>query len=240
MAKIVGKAAFLSDIHLGNKACNAKALNSFLDKLDVDILFLVGDIIDLWKLNRGWYWDKEHSKALRKILKHKNVIYIPGNHDEWFRDYIGEDFGNISIHRNYVYESIDWHKLLIFHGDEIDKFVLDHKSTAMLGAWMYDLLIELNTFWRYTYWLVRRKQPKFSISLWLKHKAKEATQYMGGFEAAAVEYARSHGCDGAICGHIHNPVASHPYYNCGDWVENCTYILESHEGRFIKGQWKDE
>lgn len=236
--KLKGRAVWISDVHLGTNACQAEKLNSFLDALEVDKLYLVGDIIDFWKLKAGWSWKKSHTKVLRKILKFKEVIYIPGNHDEWFRDYCPIKFGNVQTVDSYEHVTKSGETLLVFHGDELDAFIRAHKWIAIIGSYMYDGLVYLNTTWRKIHKLITGNEPHFSLSLWLKHKAKEATNFMVQFEEEAVAHAQSKGADGAICGHIHNPVARYPYYNCGDWVENCSYLFEDNNGVITVNYWK--
>ena len=223
------KAVIVSDLHLGTKDSKAKEFIEFIDSHPTDLLILNGDIIDGWALNRGAKWKKKHTNAISKILKVSNktkVIWVRGNHDEFITEFIGTNFGNISIVEDYILNVGD-KKYFIFHGDVIDVFITKYKWLAKIGSIGYDLALWLNRWYnKYRAW---RKLPYQSISQQIKAKVKSAVSYINDFENAAIKMANKHDCDGVICGHIHQPadlvINNNHYLNSGDWVENRTAIL---------------
>lgn len=227
------KAVIVSDLHLGTKDSKAKEFIEFLEKHPTDLLILNGDIVDGWALNRGAKWKKQHTNAISKILKVSNktkVIWIRGNHDEFLAEFIGMHFGNIEIREDYV---ISNH--YVFHGDVIDVFITKYKWLAKIGSVGYDFALWLNRWYnRYRVW---RGLPYQSISQEIKAGVKAATSYINDFEIAAIKMASKHGCQGVICGHIHQPadlmINGARYLNSGDWVENRTAILLDYQDKFI-------
>jgi len=226
------KAVIVSDLHLGTKDSKAKEFIEFLEKHPTDLLILNGDIVDGWALNRGAKWKKQHTNVISKILKVSNktkVIWIRGNHDEFLAEFIGMHFGNIEIREDYV---ISNH--YIFHGDVIDVFITKYKWLAKIGSVGYDFALWLNRWYnRYRVW---RGLPYQSISQEIKAGVKAATSYINDFEIAAIKMASKHGCQGVICGHIHQPadlmINGARYLNSGDWVENRTAILLDYQDKF--------
>jgi UDP-2,3-diacylglucosamine pyrophosphatase LpxH len=241
------RSVWLSDIHLGYRGCKAEFLIDFLESVQCEYLFLVGDIFDLWYMRRkGLFWPQSHNNVIRKILgkaKHgTRVIYVPGNHDEDFRDLDGMVFGNIEIHQRYVHQTADDKKLLILHGDEFDSAIRCSKLVGYIGDRAYDVLLYLNR------WLnaFRRRLgfPYWSISCYLKSKVKNAVNVIRNFEQAVAHEAKRTGTDGLVCGHIHHAEMRHIggvlYCNDGDWVENCTALVEHHDGSLEILHWSDE
>jgi UDP-2,3-diacylglucosamine pyrophosphatase LpxH len=234
---------FISDVHLGTRGCQADLLLDFLKHHDADTVFLVGDIVDCWRLKRTWYWPQAHNdvvqKFLRKARKGARIVYVPGNHDEVLRDYVGTHFGGIEVERRAFHQTADGRRLLIMHGDEFDMVVRHARWLALLGDWAYVLALGVNTYVNY----VRRKLglQYWSLSAYLKSKVKNAVKFIGDYEQALVGEARREGVDGIVCGHIHH--ASHErvsgiqYINCGDWVESCTAAAEHHDGRIEIISW---
>ena len=226
------KAVIVSDLHLGTKDSKAKEFIEFLEKHPTDLLILNGDIVDGWALNRGAKWKKQHTNAISKILKVSNktkVIWIRGNHDEFLAEFIGMHFGNIEIREDYI---ISNH--YVFHGDVIDVFITKYKWLAKIGSIGYDFALWLNRWYnRYRVW---RGLPYQSISQEIKAGVKAATNYINDFEVAAIKMASKHGCQGVICGHIHQPadivINGSRYLNSGDWVENRTAILLDYQDKF--------
>jgi UDP-2,3-diacylglucosamine pyrophosphatase LpxH len=226
------KAVIISDLHLGTKDSKAKEFIEFLEKHPTDLLILNGDIVDGWALNRGAKWKKQHTNAISKILKISNktkVIWIRGNHDEFLAEFIGMHFGNIEIKEDYI---ISNH--YVFHGDVIDVFITKYKWLAKIGSIGYDFALWLNRWYnRYRVW---RGLPYQSISQEIKAGVKAATNYINDFEVAAIKMASKHGCQGVICGHIHQPadliINGARYLNSGDWVENRTAILLDYQDKF--------
>jgi UDP-2,3-diacylglucosamine pyrophosphatase LpxH len=237
---------FLSDIHLGTKGCKAELLLEFLDRHHCDQLFLVGDIVDGWRLTRNWYWPKTHNQVLQKFLAMARdgtrVVYIPGNHDEIARDYHRLTVGEVVILRDAEFETRDGRKFLVIHGDEFDGVVKYAKWLAYLGDAAYNAALSLNNWYN----LARRRlgYPYWSLSAYLKLKVKNAVEYIDNFENALTEEARRRKLDGVICGHIHNAeirdVGGITYCNDGDWVESCTALVEDEAGQLAILRWTEE
>lgn len=218
------EALFLSDIHLGSKGSNAEDVLELLKQYQPQYLFLVGDIIDGWLLKRKFRWPQSHTNVIRKILSYsKNgtkVIYIPGNHDEFMRDYLGMDFGNIEIQNEYI-----WNNTLITHGDLYDGIV-QLKWLGVLGSVGYDLAISVDRFFK-------KLGIKRSLSKYLKSKVKEAVKFITNYEDELIRQAKNKNCNTVISGHIHQPDDRFKqgvrYLNCGDWIENNSYITYNRE-----------
>jgi UDP-2,3-diacylglucosamine pyrophosphatase LpxH len=239
------RSVFVSDVHLGSRGCRADLLLEFLKSVEVDYLFLVGDIVDLWSLRKNFYWPQEHNNVLRTILgKAKGgtrVIYIPGNHDEELREFSGSVFGNLEIHREFIHTTNDGRQLLVIHGDEFDTVVKCSPWLARLGSHAYDFTLSLNRYvnairkwFGYPYW---------SLANYLKHRVKNAVQYISSFENAVALAARKRGVDGVVCGHIHRAEISEidgvQYCNDGDWVESCSALVEDMNGRLALWSWPE-
>jgi UDP-2,3-diacylglucosamine pyrophosphatase LpxH len=218
------EALFISDVHLGSKGSNANEVLSVLKLYQPEYLFLVGDIIDGWLLKRKFRWPQSHTNVLRKILSYsKNgtkVIYIPGNHDEFMRDYLELSFGNIEVHDEYIFKNT-----YITHGDLYDG-VVKLKWLGILGSIGYDAAISIDR--RLKSWGYKRSLSKF-----LKDKVKEAVKFMTSFEQEIVRQGIKHGCNTVMCGHIHHPddkvIDGIRYLNCGDWIENNSYIIYNND-----------
>jgi len=237
------RTVFISDIHLGFKGCSADLLLDFLHHVEMDYLFLVGDIIDVWSMKKNMFWPQSHNDVLRTILgkakKGTKVLFIPGNHDEVFREFDGAAFGNLSIHREYVHEGVHGRRMLVLHGDEFDSVVKCSPWLARLGSTIYDVLLTANPYIN----RVRRlfDLPNWSLSAYLKGKAKKAVQYIGSFEDAVAQAARKRGVDTVVCGHIHRAemrdIDGLLYCNDGDWVESCTSLVEDFQGQLRLIEW---
>jgi UDP-2,3-diacylglucosamine pyrophosphatase LpxH len=239
------RTAWISDTHLGTAGCNAELLLDFLKSVDCETLYLVGDIVDGWQLRKGWYWPPRHNDIVRCVLKKAKhgtrVIYVPGNHDEAFRGYVGLNLGGIELVPEAMHETADGRKLLILHGDEFDGVVLYAKWLAFLGDSAYTLLLKLN---RVLNW-VRRKRglPYWSLSSHLKKKVKNAVQFISSFEEVVAHAAHERGANGVVCGHIHSAeirqIGDVTYYNDGDWVESCTALVEHADGQMEIIDWAE-
>lgn len=234
---------FVSDIHLGTKACQAEFFLEFLRQSEAETYYLVGDIVDFWRISRGAHWPQPQNdviqKLLRKVRKGARVVYIPGNHDEALRSYCGAAFGGIELARRAVHETADGRRFLIIHGDEFDVVVRYARWLALLGDHAYVMALWVNTWFN---WGRRRLGlPYWSLSAWLKHRVKRAVNYIGEFEAALAQEARRNGADGVICGHIHHAamrdIGGIQYINTGDWVESCTAVGETRDGRLEIIHW---
>lgn len=237
---------WISDIHLGTRGCKADLLLEFLKHTESDRLYLVGDIVDGWRLKRSWYWNQSHNdvvqKLLRKARKGTDVIYVPGNHDEALRDFIeGADlqFGGITVQMEAIHETADGRRLLVTHGDHFDGIVTCAKWLALLGDAAYGFVLSLNTWFNH----LRRRMglPYWSLSAYLKHKVKNAVAFISEYEQAIAEEARRRHVDGVVCGHIHHAeirdIDGILYCNDGDWVESCTALVEHADGRLEILHW---
>ena len=237
------RALFISDLHLGTKACQAEAFLDFLRCHSASRIYLIGDIVDFWRIKRGIYWPQSHNDVLQKLLrqvrKGTELVYVPGNHDEAMRDYCGAQFGGIAFARNIVHEGADGRRYLIIHGDEFDVVVRYAKWLALFGDWSYMVAL-----WANTHFNVLRRWlglPYWSLSAYLKQRVKRAVNYIGEFETALAQEARRHGAQGVICGHIHHAAMRQLgdviYINTGDWVESCTAVAETEQGVFEIIRW---
>ena len=234
---------FISDIHLGLRSCRSDSLVDFLRNVQCEKLYLVGDIIDGWRLRRSWYWDAYHDEVIRLILRMARhgteVIYVPGNHDEIFRDWLGLEVAGVKLLREAEHIAADGRRFLVIHGDEFDGVIRYAKFLAHMGDWAYDAALTMNRWFNF----LRRRlgYPYWSLSQWLKRQVKEAVKAIDRFETALSHEAKSRGMDGVICGHIHHAemrmVNGILYMNDGDWVESCTALVEHQDGRFELLDW---
>ena len=237
---------WISDVHLGTRGCKADFLIDFLRWNDAETIYLVGDIIDGWRLKKSWYWPQTHNdvvqKILRKVRKGARVVYVPGNHDEWLRDYTLLQFGGVEVAEEVIHVTADERLLLVIHGDVFDAVVKHARWLAMLGDRAYTAALWLNRYLNkarrrlgYQYW---------SLSAYLKHRVKNAMQYIASFADAVVDEAVRRGVDGVVCGHIHHAeirkMKGVLYCNDGDWVESCTALVEHFDGRLELITWIDE
>src|SRR5262245_58182193 len=237
------RSIWISDVHLGTRGCKAEFLLDFLRHSESDHLYLVGDIIDCWRLKRSWYWAQSHNdvvqKLLRKARKGTRVIYVPGNHDEPLRDYAEMQFGGVTVLTEAIHEMADGRRFLILHGDRFDGVVRYAKWLAFLGDRAYSILLVVNHWYN----LLRRRlgYPYWSLSAYLKQKVKNAVEYIGNYEQAIAEEAHRRGVDGVICGHIHKAemrqIGPVLYCNTGDWVESCTALVEHRNGQLEIIDW---
>lgn len=240
------RTVWISDIHLGTRGCNAVLLLDFLRSIECETLYLVGDIVDGWRLRKGWYWPDAHNEVVRRILKlaHKGtrVVLVAGNHDEMLRPYAGMTFGGVEVALEAIHTTADDRRLLVTHGDAFDVVVLYHRWLAFLGDAAYTLLLQLNVVLN----RLRRRLhlPYWSLSSYLKKRVKNAVAFIGEFEEAVAHAARERGVDGVVCGHIHSAeirqIGSVTYYNDGDWVESCTALVEAADGTMSLLDWAEE
>ncbi len=237
------RSIWISDIHLGTPGCKASFLLDFLRSTKSENLYLVGDIIDGWSLQQGWYWPQAHNDVVQKILRKARqgtrVVFIPGNHDEFARNYVDHDFGSIQVVHDIIHETADGRKFLVLHGDEFDVVVKYARWLAYLGDWSYGLCLKLNDLLN----TVRQRfgYPYWSLSAYLKLKVKNAVKFIADFENALADVARDRAVDGVICGHIHHPeireIDGITYCNDGDWVESCSALVEHFDGRLELIHW---
>jgi UDP-2,3-diacylglucosamine pyrophosphatase LpxH len=232
------RAGWISDAHLGTRGANCGALMAFLRENEFDVLYIVGDLIDIWSLRRGIYWPQEHNDVIQKILrkarKGTRVVYIPGNHDELVAGFCGI-YGNIEICKRVEHVTASGERILIIHGHELDTVVQNARWLAFAGDVGYQFLLSLNPFINF----VRRRfgLGYWSLSAYAKKRVKDAVSFIGKFEAAVAHYATSHGANAVLCGHIHSVAIREfgnvTYYNCGDWVESCSALVEDHAGNIL-------
>ena len=234
---------FISDTHLGTRGCKANQLADFLAHNACDTLYLIGDIVDGWRLKCRWYWPDSHNRVIAELL-HKidagtRVIYVPGNHDEALRRYCGRSFAGIACLREAVHETADGRRLLVLHGDQFDGVIACAKWLAHLGDHAYTIALRLNE----AVSAVRRLfgLPYWALSAYLKAKVKNAVSYISNFQETVAREARMRGFDGAVCGHIHHAAIEHIggvlYLNDGDWVESCTALVEDFSGHLSILRW---
>ena len=237
---------WISDIHLGTRGCNADLLIDFLDSVDSETMYLVGDIIDGWRLKKKFYWPAAHNDVVWRILKRAKrgtrIVYIPGNHDEMFRQFTGLSFGGVEIRRAAFHETADGRRLLVLHGDEFDGVMLAHRWLAFVGDALYEAMMGLNRWVN----LVRRRLglPYWSLSKVAKHKVKDAVEFIYRYEEVVARAAAQRGVDGVVCGHIHTAEFRDfdgiEYWNDGDWVEGCNALVEHFDGRMEILHWPEE
>ena len=239
------KSVWLSDLHLGSKDCKADYLLDMLSKTSCETLYLVGDVIDIWALERRFSWPEKHNQVVDALIKKAQsgtkVIYLPGNHDEKVKKYIGMTFAEVEIKQEVIHTTNAGKKMLITHGDVFDGEVCLGKWQAVLGDILYDLLLFLNrccfsmrkTF-GFGYW---------SLAGYIKGRVKGANEAIKRYQHAAIKYAKQKGADGIICGHIHQPdvqmINGYLYCNDGDWIENCTLLAENLDGSIELIYWTE-
>ena len=234
---------FMSDLHLGTRGCQADLMLDFLRYNDADTIFLVGDVIDGWRLRSSWYWPQSHNdviqKLLRKVRRGARMIFVPGNHDEFARQFIGLMFGGIEIVRSTIHVTADDRRFLIVHGDEFDVVVRHAKWLAFFGDWAYEAALFINTHFNrlrrllgFEYW---------SFSAWAKLRVKNAVNFIGSFERELASDAKRRGADGIVCGHIHHAAIREidgvTYVNTGDFVESCSVVVEHYDGKLEILYW---
>jgi UDP-2,3-diacylglucosamine pyrophosphatase LpxH len=232
------RTVWISDLHLGTAGCRAADLGDWLKSVRCEHLYLVGDIVDMWRLRQRWYWPAEHNRVVRRLLKMSQkgtrITYIPGNHDDAARQYLGLEFGGIRIAAHAMHETADGRHLLVTHGDQFDLVVRNAPLVAQLGGASYEMLLATNRLWN------RMRSicglPYHSLSAAIKMRVKQACTFVSRFESALREEASRGGFDGVVCGHIHRAhieelAGGIAYYNCGDWVESRSALVEFADGR---------
>jgi len=239
------RSIFLSDIHLGTRGCQADSLIAFLREYESEHLFLLGDIIDFWAMNRSIHWTAAQNTVVQKVLRRarhgEKVMLIPGNHDEALREFVGASFGDIRVVDEHIHETADGRKLLLLHGDEFDQVTRHHRWLAVLGDIGYNLLVRINSWLS---WVRRslRISGYWSLAGYAKRRVKSAVSFIFDFEDAVIHTVRERGLDGIVCGHIHSATLRETdgvlYINCGDWVDSCTAIVEHHDGQLELVEWR--
>jgi UDP-2,3-diacylglucosamine pyrophosphatase LpxH len=239
------RSVWISDVHLGTPGCQAGPLLDVLKSVECESLYLVGDIIDGWQLRRSWYWPQAHNdvvqKLLRKARKGTRVVFVPGNHDEFARKYLGHNFGGVEVVEDFIHTTADGRRLWITHGDYFDGVIQCAKWLAYLGDSAYEFTLKLNRHLNSV--RARLGLPYWSLSKYLKLKVKRAVSFIGDFEQAVAREARRRGVQGVVCGHIHHAelrdIDGILYANDGDWVESLTALVEHADGRLEIIDWSE-
>ncbi|MEX2644047.1 MAG: UDP-2,3-diacylglucosamine diphosphatase [Acetobacterales bacterium] len=239
------RSIFLSDIHLGTRGCRADILLDFLDSTDSEHLFIVGDLVDGWRLKRSWYWAPSHNDVIQRLMAKvrsgTSVTYVPGNHDEALRHYCGMSLGGVNVRKQAEHVLADGRRFLILHGDEFDGVIKHCKWLAFLGDWAYATALQGNLWFNDARRLLGL--PYWSLSAYLKYKVKNAVEYISRFENTVAAEARRRDADGVICGHIHHAeirdIDGVTYCNDGDWVESCTALVEHFDGTLEVLRWAE-
>jgi UDP-2,3-diacylglucosamine pyrophosphatase LpxH len=238
------RALFLSDLHLGSRACKSDKLIEFLRHHRADAIYLVGDIVDGWRLRANWYWPSSHDEVLQHLLdlarEGVRVTYILGNHDEFLRDYCGTHFAGIEVADSAIHTAADGRRYVVVHGDQFDRLVNRTRRFAPLAHAANLAALMLNA--AFTRLLRAMGLPVWSVSQWAKHQFKVASSYLSDFEQAVADLAHQHKVDGVICGHVHHATIHDRhgvrYMNCGDWIESCTAVGEERDGAFELMRWR--
>jgi UDP-2,3-diacylglucosamine pyrophosphatase LpxH len=239
------RTVWLSDIHLGTPGCKAEFLVDFLKNVECETIYLVGDIVDGWKLRNNWFWPQEHTNVIRKLLtkskRGTRIFYVTGNHDEFLRKFVGYrlEIGNIQLVNEAIHTTADGRRLLVLHGDMFDVITRYHRWIALAGDLAYEATMAAN------YWFnrVRRQlgMGYWSLSAFAKQRVKTAVSIVSSFEESVAHECRRRGLDGVICGHIHHAeirmIEGVTYHNCGDWVESCTALAEDFNGKLSVIRW---
>jgi UDP-2,3-diacylglucosamine pyrophosphatase LpxH len=240
------RSIWISDVHLGTRACQANMLLDFLKHTSSEFLYLVGDIVDGWQLKKRWYWPQAHNDVIQKILRRarhgEQVFFLPGNHDEAARNFCGLHFGGVFVTNEVIHETLRGRRLLILHGDQFDAVMGCAKWLAHLGDTAYEFTLVLNTILNFA--RHRLGFPYWSLSAYLKRKVKNAVNHISDFEEFIAERARHNKADGVVCGHIHHAemrdMGTVTYCNDGDWVESCTALVEDMEGNLSIIRWSED
>jgi UDP-2,3-diacylglucosamine pyrophosphatase LpxH len=237
------RAVFISDLHLGTRGCKADCLLDFLQHMQCDYLYLVGDIVDGWRLRKRWFWPDAHQQILHRLLARAEagtkVVYLPGNHDEALRKWIGSTLGGVRILHEVIHRTADGRRLLVIHGDAFDGVCREMKWLALVGSVAYDASLRLNTWFN----TIRRwlGLGYWSLSGFLKDQVKAACRFIDRYERSLAVEARRRGACGVVCGHVHKPemrtIDGIQYFNDGDWVENCSALVEHWDGRLELVDW---
>lgn len=237
------RAIFISDLHIGTPGFQAEALLDFLKHHPSDVLYLVGDIVDGWQLRRRWFWPQSHNDVVQKLLRRARkgcrVVYVPGNHDEFARHFVGHAFGGVEVVHETTHTTAQGLKLWVMHGDHFDGVIQCAKWLAYVGDWLYELTLRINR--HLNSFRARVGLPYWSLSAYLKLKVKKAVNFISDFEVAVAHEAKRRGFDGVVCGHIHHAeirdVNGTLYCNDGDWVESRTALVEHADGHLEIVDW---
>ncbi len=239
------RTVFISDLHLGTPGCKADCLLDFLQHVESEYLYLIGDVVDGWRLKKKWFWPERHGQILRALLARSRrgtrVVYLPGNHDEALRKRIGRGFAGVRVLHDVIHQTADGRRLLVIHGDAFDGVCTDMQWLARLGSIAYDAALQVNTgFNLLRRWLGLGYWP---LSAFLKAKVKAAVNFVERYEHSLAAEARRRAVAGVVCGHVHKPeirtIEGVQYFNDGDWVESCSALVEHMDGRMELVHWAE-
>lgn len=239
------RAIFLSDVHLGSHFSKSEQLLDFLRQHDALSIYLVGDIVDGWRLRSRWHWPKTHNDVICELFaaaqRGTRIVYLPGNHDAFLRDYPGIHFAGIEVADQVIHIAADGRRYVVTHGDRLDRMTQVPHRLAALGARLNAVLFAFSDSWNRV--LIALGLPGWSLSKWARHRVKRGVDYLGAFERQITQLAAGHDACGVICGHVHH-AAMHErggvlYINCGDWLESCTAVVERFDGSFEIKTWMD-
>ncbi|QDT97741.1 UDP-2,3-diacylglucosamine diphosphatase [Gimesia aquarii] len=227
---------FVSDVHLGCMHSRASEFLEFLNLHEPESLYLVGDLIDGWKLRKKWRWPQTYNAIFDRVeelsSKGTEIFYTPGNHDNFLRDF-GKRFGFVTLSDEFVHITADGRRFLIIHGDQFDKFETGAQWLSILASFAYDVLLTSNTLFNRL--LKRKGQKKYALSSAVKSRVKQLMRFISHYEQKLAGHARENRCEGIICGHIHAPnildIEGVNYCNTGDWVEHCSALIEYGDGK---------
>jgi UDP-2,3-diacylglucosamine pyrophosphatase LpxH len=240
------RSIWISDIHLGTRGSKADLLCDFLKHNDCETLYLVGDIIDGWRMKKRTYWPQAHINVIRRILTRSkrgtNVIYVTGNHDEFLRRYSGMSFGNIHLVDEAIHTTTDGSEFWVVHGDAFDSIVCNQQWLALVGDWAYEMMLRFNVIFNRIRQLLGLDY--WSLSAYLKYRVKQAVSFISNYEKTLANECQKRGLQGVVCGHIHHPqvdtIGDIQYANCGDWVESCSALVEDQQGQLQIIHWAKE
>ena len=240
------RAIFISDLHLGSPGCKAECLLDFLRQVESEYLYLVGDVVDGWRLSKRWFWPEHHDQILRGLLMRARqgtrVFYLPGNHDEALRKLIGSTLGGVRFLHDVVHKTADGRRLLVTHGDAFDGVCTDMKWLALIGSVAYEAALAVNS-------AVNRVRARLGLRYWpisafLKAQVKAAVNFVERYEHSLAAEARRRRVTGVVCGHVHKPemrvIDGVQYFNDGDWVESCSALVEHMDGRLELLHWAEQ
>lgn len=238
------RSVFLSDIHLGNRWCHTDQLSSFLSETSCERLYLLGDVFEGWSRKRSSMWNLRRHPLMRKVLrmsKYSKIQYITGNHDAFLDEFAGSTFDGIEVLKESLYQALDGRTMLLVHGDEFDIINQYKKGIARLGHSAYQAALNINSGLESLFCFRKRNRKNLLLANYFKDKVKDLVQRISDFDNSIRKAVTSRGTDGIICGHIHRPemrlIEETSYYNCGDWLNSCSALVEHFDGSFEILQW---
>ena len=204
-------------------------------------LYLVGDVIDGWKLKQRFHWAPEYDELLSHVLEMSRrgtrVYYTPGNHDDFLRSWpLATELQRqdvLQINDRFIHETSAGERFLVIHGDQFDSFETGAKWITWIADQLYNGILATNAA---VSCIMRWSDiRRYAVSRRIKQQTKRFVKFISRFETSLIEHARENDCVGVICGHVHTPALYEQcgiaYCNTGDWVENCSALVEYEDGR---------